>query len=132
MALIFYLSSLPGAQAARVFDNHLVIWIGSLRSILAHLVLFGIMASFIQATIWSWTAFTNHSLRFALVAIILTAGYGLSDEIHQSFIAGRTMSALDLLVNTLGAMAAVATLHVLTEAAFNSPISPFKITRSKA
>lgn len=35
--------------------------------------------------------------------IALTALYGLSDEIHQSFVPGRSMEALDLVADTVGA-----------------------------
>jgi VanZ family protein len=35
--------------------------------------------------------------------IAVTALYGLSDEIHQSFVPGRSMDALDLVADTVGA-----------------------------
>lgn len=114
------------------YDAEAVAKLGSMRSILAHLALFGILASFIQASLWSWTTFTNHSLPLALAAIILAALYGVSDEIHQSFVAGRYMTASDILANTSGAVIAVATLQLMMKAAFHSSISPFKLTPSKA
>ena len=134
MALIFYLSSLSDERASRVgpYDADAIAWLGSLRSILAHLLLFGMLASFIQATIWSWTTFTNHSLRFALAAITLAVLYGISDEFHQSFVVGRSMSTSDMLVNALGAAVAVAALQLLVKAASHSPPSSFKFTPSKA
>lgn len=134
MALIFYLSSLPGDQASRVgpYDSYAISKLGRMRSILAHLLLFGMLASFIQVTLWSWTTFTNHSFRLALIAIVLAALYGISDEFHQSFVVGRNMSASDMLVNALGAVAAIATLRHLMKAAFNFPNSPSNVTPSKA
>ncbi len=134
MALIFLLSSLAEEQASRVgpYDAQVIAKLGSLRSLLAHLLLFGMLASLIQATLWSWTTFTNNSLRFAVIAISLAALYGIPDEFHQSFVAGRNMSAADMLVNVLGAVAAVATLRQLVKTAFHSQFSPFKLAPSKA
>ena len=134
MALIFFLSSLADEQASRVgpYDAYAIAKLGSLRSLLAHLLLFGMLAALIQATLWSWTTFTNNSLRFAVIAISLAALYGISDEFHQSFVAGRNMSAADMMVNALGAVVAVATLRQLVKTAFHSQISPFKLTPSKA
>jgi VanZ family protein len=37
--------------------------------------------------------------------IVITALYGLSDEIHQSFVPGRFMDAWDLMADTVGACA---------------------------
>lgn len=37
--------------------------------------------------------------------IVITALYGLSDEIHQSFVPGRFMDAWDLVADTVGACA---------------------------
>ncbi len=105
MTLIFYLSSLPVEQVSRVrpYDSYIIYQLGDLRSILAHLLLFGMLASFIQATVWSWTTFTNFSFRLTLGAIILTALYGVSDEFHQSFVPLRQTDPLDLLADILGA-----------------------------
>jgi VanZ family protein len=38
--------------------------------------------------------------------IAMTSLYGLSDEIHQSFVPGRSMDALDLVADTVGACVA--------------------------
>ena len=73
MALIFLLSSLGEDQASGVgpYDASAIAKLGSMRSLLVHLLLFGMLASLIQATLWSWTTFTNNSLRFAVIAISL-------------------------------------------------------------
>lgn len=44
--------------------------------------------------------------RWALFAILLAFAYAASDEYHQSFVAGRTASATDALLDTAGAGAA--------------------------
>jgi VanZ family protein len=41
--------------------------------------------------------------RLSLLAIVLTASYGLTDEFHQSFVPGRTMEMLDLAADAGGA-----------------------------
>ncbi len=64
-----------------------------------------------------------HFAAWALLAVLLARGvrgrgglwaplamavvYGLVDEVHQSFVPGREMSALDLLADALGAAAGV-------------------------
>lgn len=134
MALIFFLSSLTDDEASRAwpYDTDFISWLGSLRDFLAHFLLFGMLASLIQATIWSWTTFANHSLWLSLGAIILAALYGISDEFHQSFVVGRTMQAADMLVDSLGAAVAVATLRQVVIWARRSLTLPSELTPSKA
>lgn len=133
-ALIFYLTELPGDQVSRVgpYDSAAVVRLGGLRSILAHFFLFGILASFIQATIWSWTRFTNHSLSLAGAAIIIAVLYGFLDEYHQSFVVGRQMSASDLLINFLGAVVAATALRQVVKTAYESPAWHFRLAGFKA
>jgi VanZ family protein len=49
---------------------------------------------------WSW----------ALIALGIAAGYSALDEIHQSFVASRTASVYDSLLDSIGAFVAVAVL----------------------
>jgi VanZ family protein len=43
------------------------------------------------------------SLRVAVVAIVVTVTFGMSDEIHQLFVAGRSSDVADLAADTVGA-----------------------------
>lgn len=43
--------------------------------------------------------------RALFLGFLLAVGYGLLDEVHQSFVPGRDPSALDLLADAAGAMA---------------------------
>jgi VanZ family protein len=45
--------------------------------------------------------------RAALLAVVAAALYGASDEYHQSFVAGRGASAVDVAIDTVGAMLGV-------------------------
>ena len=53
-------------------------------------------------------------LRWALLALLIAAGYSATDEWHQSFVPGRNSSAWDSLLDTTGA----ATAQVDTWVAF--------------
>jgi VanZ family protein len=47
------------------------------------------------------------NLRWALLALLIAAGYSATDEWHQSFVPGRNSSAWDSLLDTTGAAAAL-------------------------
>jgi hypothetical protein len=53
------------------------------------------------------------SWRIAITAVALTAGYGMTDEFHQSFVGGRTPSAADWLADAAGAAVAVAAIVLI-------------------
>ncbi len=48
------------------------------------------------------------------VAIIVTSFYGLSDEVHQYFVPGRSVDITDWIADTLGAIVAVSLVSFLT------------------
>ncbi|MBR1912335.1 MAG: VanZ family protein [Treponema sp.] len=50
-----------------------------------------------------WISFAVHSKKAA--AIALTSFYGIIDEIHQHFVAGRSCSLFDWMADTVGAIA---------------------------
>jgi VanZ family protein len=47
--------------------------------------------------------------RLALAALALSSLYGISDELHQVFVAGRSPEVLDWVADSAGALAAVVT-----------------------
>jgi VanZ family protein len=51
-------------------------------------------------------------LRWAIWAIVIAAGYAGLDEFHQSFVASRTASPWDSLIDTVGASVAQAVVRV--------------------
>jgi len=53
---------------------------------------------------WRWT--------WGLAALFCAAGYSVLDEIHQAFVASRTASAYDSLLDSAGAFVAFAILRL--------------------
>ena len=98
MGLIFYLSSLTQAETPKVP------LLGNWQSLVGHLVLYGVCASLMEASIWGWGS--GFRLRWALAAAAAATAYGISDEFHQSFVAGRFATVEDVIVNTVAAIAA--------------------------
>ena len=45
-------------------------------------------------------------LRWALIGILIVAGYASLDELHQAFVPGRTAAVTDVLLDTTGGVAA--------------------------
>jgi VanZ family protein len=52
------------------------------------------------------------ALRWAAWAIVIAAGYAAMDEFHQSFVASRTASPWDALIDTVGASVAQVVVKV--------------------
>ena len=96
MAIIFGASSMsdPGLPAG-VSDRsgHFIGY-----ALLAMLVLRALARGRLAGITW----------RAALLAILWAAGYGVSDEIHQRFVPGRTPDVADVVADALGACAGAA------------------------
>ena len=97
MGGIFYLSqqSSPlGGPASRI------------EAFAAHLVLYGVLAVLLYWALWAAAAgeHAQQGLLVAALAFALTVLYGVSDELHQAFVPGRTASEADLLVDAIGGL----------------------------
>lgn len=68
------------------------------------------------------------AVRLSLLALLIAALYGLSDEIHQSFVPGRMMDGLDLLADAIGA--GLAQAMIVMRSAANRPDDARSLTRS--
>jgi VanZ family protein len=93
-AAIFIASSIsqPPSLPAGVTDKHVH---GTIYAILSVLIVRGLIDS-------RWSDIT---LSVVLVAIVLAALYGASDEFHQAFVPGRTSDVADLMADAFGATA---------------------------
>jgi len=111
MGLIFYWSSLTQVEVSRPLESPAISWLGVLRSYVAHIVMYGVLASLAQASLWGWKP--DYRLRWALAAAAFATLYGISDEFHQSLVLGRSSSIVDVIVNSLAAITAAATLWLV-------------------
>jgi VanZ family protein len=98
MTLIFALSATPDLSSG------LGAWDTLLRK-LAHVTIFGVLwLTLARATRW----------RRPIAATIVAILYAISDEVHQSFVAGRHGSPVDVAIDALGVGLAVLAWIVVT------------------
>ncbi|MDA0676402.1 MAG: VanZ family protein [Chloroflexi bacterium] len=101
-ALIFMLSNQPSyrlAKSQQFFDFI------PRADLFAHLFLFFVLAALVHAVLRAYIPRRKNLLLSDTVIFCLI--YGMSDELHQLFVPGRTLSGLDLLADVLGATLAV-------------------------
>lgn len=71
----------------------------------------------ILAVLWFRTLHTGRrlaSVPSAAAALTLSIAWAMADELHQSFVPSRTASALDVMIDGIGAMASVLILYSRT------------------
>jgi VanZ family protein len=89
MTLIFMVSSIPS------FPRTQLLWWDYALKKSAHMVEFAILFYLV------YRALENHPRRILLTWII-SVGFAISDELHQSFVPGRFAKATDVGFDTLG------------------------------
>jgi len=103
MALLFYLSHQPGLDTPMLFSG---------QDKVLHAVVYGLLGLLLlaaqprQAQGYSW--------RQVGISTLIASLYGLSDEIHQYFIPGRSSEVLDWVADTVGALIAASLLAWLS------------------
>jgi VanZ family protein len=100
MVGIFVLSSIPG-------DTH-VEEMGSIMEMLEpkvqnalHIPLYGFLC-YLWVVSLRHRGFSEKSL--LLIALLVTAGYGILDEVYQDFVPGRQFSICDISLNVTGSL----------------------------
>jgi VanZ family protein len=97
--VIFALSATPNLRVAESEVVDLIVRKAG------HMAEFGILA------LLAWRGFSTARLRGAvLLSLALTAAYAGSDEFHQSFVAGRHASPVDVGIDSAGALVALLAL----------------------
>lgn len=94
--LTFWLSSSPDALGAAGWINLSPPW-----DKFYHAANFGVLALFIYL-----------ASKRAWLAVLLASLYGMTDELHQAFVPGRSADVADWLADTLGAVLAVTLVHL--------------------
>lgn len=95
MATIFYLSHQTGD------DLYLPLLPGLDK--VAHLAVYGLLAA-VTLFAFSPAERQRNSRRVVGITLLFCTCYGISDEFHQYFIPGRSVSGFDLLADCLGAV----------------------------
>jgi VanZ family protein len=94
-AFLFRLSAVPGAQIPAMPVSY--------ADKIVHVVLYGILGAL---CFWALRRSTGLSRSRAVVfAALVGLGYGVSDELHQTFVPGRSAEGFDLLADLVGASA---------------------------
>jgi VanZ family protein len=110
MALIFYFSSLEDTELSGGFLSDILTFFYNKCSSVPYISLF--IDKVFHAGIYAVLGLLYYfSLResgiyrhLLLFSVVLAAGYGITDEFHQSFVPGRVASAGDVLADVIGAM----------------------------
>lgn len=77
----------------------------------AHFLVYGAFALLIFRG-FTRTIGNNNFLLIAILTVIVTVAYGVSDEFHQSFVPTRDSDIKDIAADGIGAMAAMTVLYL--------------------
>lgn len=102
VALIFFFSHQPPAS--------LILQAFPLSSVIGHLGGYGLLALLLYRAIKGGCGVWN--VRAAWMVLALAVFYGITDELHQSFVPGRHPSAADIVVDGVGAALALGAIWV--------------------
>lgn len=96
--LIFTFSSFPTGTASQI------VWSDFILKKTAHVVEYAIFTTLLYR---AFLAYNMDKNRAVITAVLIAMIYGLSDEYHQTFVAGRTGKIRDVGFDTIGACLAV-------------------------
>ncbi len=103
MALIFYLSSRSS------FPVEVPPW-AFFADKVVHMILFGLLG-FLFLRAWLRAEWKNYNWKAGITTIAFVALYGVTDEVHQMYVPGRTPSSSDLIADVFGGMAIVGLIY---------------------
>ena len=101
---IYYLSSQPMPDIDLGFSH---------QDKLLHLGAYGLLGMLLLGSMARHP--DGYRPRQVLLAAVLAALYGCSDEWHQSFVPGRMVDVLDLIADSIGALLGALALHMLIQ-----------------
>jgi VanZ family protein len=96
MVLIFVMSSSPNPPRPP----------GGLPDVVVHALVYAALGAFVLRGL-ARAKMTNVTFGLAAVAVGIATLYGLSDELHQSFVPGRVSDVRDLVADGVGAIVGV-------------------------
>lgn len=100
MAVIFIASSIPGRNVPALFAH---------QDIVAHIVVYAFLGFLFARALGATTVW--YFRRIAAVTVAFCVLYGITDEFHQWFVPGRSVSAADLLFDGIGGVLGVAAIR---------------------
>jgi VanZ family protein len=115
-ALIFVLSAQPGLKVSS--DSSVD---GPLRH-LAHVGVYAVLAVLVVHGLGALGRPLDR--RTAIIAALLTIGYGITDEIHQAFVPQRTANPIDVGYDAIGAALGLAAVWILGRVRSRLPSAP--------
>jgi VanZ family protein len=110
MGVIFYLSSrstLPRPKSVSA----------DLEAVAGHFTAYGVLALLVS---YALSDSGISAIRRLIYAVVFAVMYGVSDEIHQSFVPGRDAAMFDIGINAVGAIAALAAWQLISRWRANS------------
>ncbi|MBI3353330.1 MAG: VanZ family protein [Nitrospirae bacterium] len=102
--LIFFLSSLTGAEADRL--NYFKIW-----DKLAHFLEYALFCFLVSKALF-FTLENNMKRYISLLAVLIVILFAISDEFHQSFVPGRSAEVYDVFADGMGAVLSQIILYI--------------------
>ena len=106
--LIFASSSIPGRVFPRVSIPHI--------DKVIHFCYYFVFAVFMAHAFSFQSRFYDLKRYSLILSLLLATAYGVSDEVHQLFVPGRSSDPKDLMADVAGAFAAVVILGIVRRA----------------
>jgi VanZ family protein len=98
-AVIFYVSSLEKIE--------LPLEVISFNDLLFHAAAYFLFGLTLMLAAYPWNASLDYTMRVYIILGLIGVLYGLSDEIHQSFVPNRTCTISDFLADSFGVILAL-------------------------